>query len=431
MASTMPAAVLPCNQLNQKMRILVADDDPMQRVLLMGLLKGHGHEVVGVCDGATAWEHLERGGFNIVFTDWMMPGMNGLDLIRKLRAAHFERYVYIILCTGRDSHSDLIEGMKCGADDYIEKPFADDELMVRLAAGLRVITLEHRLNEDNRILAETHASLTKAFETIREDLEAAARMQRSLLPLPSTIHGIRCDSLFLPASAVAGDIFNFFALSPTEVGFYQLDVSGHGIPAAMLSVTLSKMLTSRPTQSSPLVLPTLDGSGYAIRPPHEAVAELNRRFQDQGDMYFTIVYGVLDKDSHWLRLSQAGHPEPILLQAGKPPQALGDGGFPVGVMPEMSYDLLEYQIEEGDRLFLSSDGILECANPAGEQFGRERLMEFLDTHRRSTLAVLLKDLEATMYRWAGAKDFADDVSLLALELGPPSDRRTNRNPEVQ
>ena len=105
-----------------------------------------------------------------------------------------------------------VEGLKSGADDYIEKPIHEDELLVRLAARERVIDLERRLEEENRKLEESNQSLKKAYETIRADLDAAARMQRSLLPPAGTIHGIQCNSLFLPASVVAGDVFNFFSI---------------------------------------------------------------------------------------------------------------------------------------------------------------------------------------------------------------------------
>jgi sigma-B regulation protein RsbU (phosphoserine phosphatase) len=399
------------------MRILVVEDDPIQRLVLVSLLNRHGHEVIAVSDGAAAWEALGRGTFNILFTDWMMPGMSGLDLIRKIRATGSGRYIYAIVCTIRSSRSDLVEGLKSGADDYIEKPIHEDELLVRLAAGERVIHLERRLEEENRKLEETNQSLKSAYQRIRADLDAAARMQRSLLPLPGTIHGIHCNSLFLPASVVAGDVFNFFPIGSNSVGFYLLDVSGHGIPAAMLSVTLSKVLTTRPEASSPLVEQTRGGSAYTIRPPHEALSEMNDRFQDQNDMYFTMVYGVLDKDSGCLRLAQAGHPAPILLRKNKPPEPLGDGGFPLGMLPDRSFDALQYQVEKGDRLFLCSDGILECNNVAGEEFGQERLMKVLNEHRDSSLDTLLKSLQSTMHQWVGSTEFADDATLLALELG--------------
>jgi sigma-B regulation protein RsbU (phosphoserine phosphatase) len=399
------------------MRILVVDDDPIQRLVLVSLLKGHGHEVTCVSDGNAGWEVLQRGLFHIVFTDWMMPGISGLDLIERIRGLSIGHYIYTIICTSRTSHADLIEGLRSGADDYIEKPIQVDELLVRLAAGERVIDLERRLEEKNRKLEETNESLSEAYRTIREDLDAAGQMQRSLLPEAGMLHGIQCNSLFLPASVVAGDVFNFFPIGPESIGFYLLDVSGHGIPAAMLSVTLSKVLTTRPEASSPLVRQARGESVYSIRPPHEALYEMNERFQDQGDMYFTMIYGVLDASSGCLRLAQAGHPSPILVREGEFPELLGDGGFPLGVLPDRTFDLLEYQVEKGDRLFVCSDGILECINRESKQFGQERLMELLHRHRNVSLDALLKCLRSTMEQWAGSTEFADDVSLLALEVG--------------
>jgi sigma-B regulation protein RsbU (phosphoserine phosphatase) len=241
-------------------------------------------------------------------------------------------------------------------------------------------------------------------------------MQRSLLPPPGNIHSIHSNSLFLPASVVAGDVFNVFSIGSSSVGFYLLDVSGHGIPAAMLSVTLSKVLTTRPEAISPLVQQIQGSSTYTIRPPHEALSEVNDRFQDKDDMYFTMIYGVLDTTSGRLRLAQAGHPAPILLRKDKPPEPLGDGGFPLGIFPDRSFDPLEYYVENGDRLFLCSDGVLECNNIAGEEFGQDRLMEVLNNHRYSSLDTLVTSLQSTMHDWAGSTEFADDVTLLALEI---------------
>ena len=400
----------------QKMNILVVDDDAIQRMVLSRRLSGHGHNVVVVADGAEAWEAVQRQTFNMVLTDWMMPKISGLELTRRIRSMPSDHYVYIIVCTAKSSRADLIEAMQVGADDFLAKPVDTDELWVRMAAGERVINLEKRLAEDKRELVEANDRLFQAYQTIQEDLRAAAKMQQSLLPAPATIQRLRFQSLFLPASAVAGDIFNYFALDESSVGFYALDVSGHGIPAAMLSVTLSKMLSTRPIRTSPLVEPSSAGDGYQIRPPHEAIGELNRRFQDQGDMYFTMAYGVIDQRNGILKLTQAGHPNPILLRASNPPIAMGEGGFPVGVLPEMTYEELNHEIKEGDRLFLSSDGILECSNHHGEQFGIERLMEFLEQHRTCALDTMMHSLEETMRGWSSSHEFADDVSLLAMEL---------------
>ena len=126
---------------------------------------------------------------------------------------------------------------------------------------------------------------------------------------------------------------------------------------------------------------------------------------------------------YWTKTQDVcGWPRRVILrpsscEKSKPPETLGDGGFPLGMLPNRSFDPLEYQVEKGDRLFLCSDGILECHNFAGEEFGQERLMKVLNEHRQSPLDTLLKSLQATLHQWAGSAEFADDATLLALELG--------------
>jgi phosphoserine phosphatase RsbU/P len=400
-----------------RMKILIVDDDRLQRVLLSSLLKQLGHDVVALGGGDAAWEEVNRDSFNVVFTDWLMPGMSGLELTKKIRNASFSRYIYVILYSSRSRHAELLEGLRSGADDYIRKPVQMDELIVRLAAAERIIELEARLCERNLALSEANSSLSSAYRTIHADLVAASCIQMSLLPEAGELQGIQFDSLFLPAGIVAGDVFNYFPLTSTSVGFYAADVSGHGVPAAMLSMTVSKMMTARPRAISPLLKTDRDSHQYAVRSPREAVAEVNRRFQDLGDMYFTMLYGVLDIASNKLRMAQAGHPHPILMRKGRRPESLGEGGFPVGIMPEICLDAIECDVAPGDRLFICSDGITECVGPSEQQFGEERLMAFLYEYRESPLAELLQSLKTTMYQWRDTETPADDVSLLALEIG--------------
>lgn len=397
-------------------RVLVVDDSPVQRKLLTTLLRSRGHEVDVACDGAEAWEMLVKKSASIVFADWMMPRMNGLELVRRIRAHDFGQYVYIILCTGKDSRGDLIEGMKSGADDFLSKPVSPDELSVRLSSGERVIQLETRLEEEKRRLKEVNKSLSLAYETIRADLEAAAEMQRALLPPPARIHNVQFEWLFCPSKVVAGDILSFFPLDEHTVGFYQVDVSGHGIPAAMFSVLLSKMLTTSPIGNSLLKTKTSEAPGYLIRPPHQAIAELNQRLQGNGDMYFTMVYGMVDVRSNRLRFSQAGHPHPIYVKRGDAAVTLGNGGFPVGVLPDMEYDVNELEIGLGDRLFLGSDGITECRNREGEQYGVQRLILLIEEHCDDTLKDLLAALQEELRAWVGGDDFQDDLSMVAVEV---------------
>jgi sigma-B regulation protein RsbU (phosphoserine phosphatase) len=394
------------------MRILVVDDDPGTRKLTATVLKKWGHEVTIAVDGMEALEILSDEKISFVLSDWMMPRMNGLDLCARIRAANFSRYVYIILLTAKTEAAEIVTGMQAGADDFITKPFHPGELRARIRAGERVLNLERDLDERNR-------KLNEAYSVIRKDLEAAAKMQKSLLPnaAASLISGVKFDWLFVPCAFLAGDLFNFFPLDEAHVGFYLLDVAGHGIPSAMLSVSLGKILSPLPIQSSILKHHVPDPPHYAITPPAAVMQELNGRFQLEDDamQYFTIIYGIIDSQNHKIRLSQAGHPSPIVLKSCARSALIGTSGFPVGMLPGMEYEEQEIDFSPGDRLFLYSDGVTECANKNSEQFSAERLIRLVEEWREAPLNEVMTRLEHNLRRWRGVDSFEDDVTILAME----------------
>ena len=143
------------------MKILVAEDEPVSRRLLQSYLQKWGHEVVLANDGAEAWRLFEQEEFRLVISDWMMPELDGVDLIRRIRATSRPIHVYVILLTGRSQKEDVVEGMEAGADDFVTKPFDRDELRVRLRVGERVCELEHRLAEQSRELTELREKLAE------------------------------------------------------------------------------------------------------------------------------------------------------------------------------------------------------------------------------------------------------------------------------
>ncbi len=141
------------------MKVLIADDDPVSRRLLQNYLQKWGYEVTVAVNGAEAWRFFEQDEFPVVISDWMMPELDGPELIRRIRACSKPNYVYTILLTARAQKEDLVEGMEAGADDFVSKPFDRDELHVRLRAGERIIKLEQALKEQNRALLEAQAAL--------------------------------------------------------------------------------------------------------------------------------------------------------------------------------------------------------------------------------------------------------------------------------
>jgi sigma-B regulation protein RsbU (phosphoserine phosphatase) len=389
------------------------------QVIISAILRKGGYDVEVASDGEEAWNILREKDIRLVVSDWLMPNLDGLELARRIREANFDSYVYFILLTAKDQKSDLVEGMEAGADDFLTKPVNKEELLVRIRAGVRILDLEMRLEERNRKLAEANDNLSRAYETIEKDLQSAATMQKALLPEPSTLSGVRFDWLYLPSSYVAGDMFGYFPLDEDMVGFYQLDVAGHGIPASLLSFTLNKVLLPDVGETGIVKGKTSEPPYYEVVAPDEVAAELNRRFQGEGDMamqYFTMVYGIFDKKHRRLTFCQAGHPHPLYLdlQEGSV-QKVGDAGVPVGMLPGVQYESINLVTGSKGRLFLYSDGITECENAEGEQFSEQRLLELLYDNRNLPLDEVTAMVGNVLKDWNGDDNYQDDVTLLALE----------------
>jgi sigma-B regulation protein RsbU (phosphoserine phosphatase) len=392
------------------MRILIVDDEPVNRLVLTRKLSLWGHEVVPACDGAQAWEMIQTEPFRMVITDWMMPGMDGIELTRRIRRSPIGGYCYVLLLTARSGTPALVEGMEAGADDFVTKPFEVEELRARIRAGERVLQLESDLAEHNQ-------RLEHAYAIAKRDLEAAAAMQKALLPSPRlSLAGLRTAWRFLPASYVAGDVFGLHPLDEDRTSFYVLDVAGHGVPSAMLSFTLSKVLAPPLAPDGLLKLSSTDSPLGVWAEPREVLRELNRRFQDDSDAmkYFTMIYGIIDTRAGRLTLAQAGHPSPLLAHAGGV-RRLGDTGFPIGMLPGLEYDQVEAPFEPGDRLLLYSDGVTECANEQNEQYRVERLERWMTGQSEAPLEEAVTRLERDLRMWRGREDFADDVSFMAIE----------------
>jgi DNA-binding response OmpR family regulator len=155
-------------------RVLIAEDDTVSRRLLQSYLERWGHEVVAVADGAAAWSSFQDDPCPLVITDWMMPELDGLELVRRIRACQSEDYVYVIMLTGRSQKEDLVAGMEAGADDFISKPFDRDELRVRLREGERIVQLEHELARQNRALRAAQSALSDQEPLLRRGQEVDA-----------------------------------------------------------------------------------------------------------------------------------------------------------------------------------------------------------------------------------------------------------------
>ncbi len=387
------------------MKILIAEDEQATRMRLKRNIEKMGFQPTVAENGVQAWELFQAGDFALVLTDWMMPEMDGLELVRRIRASQREAYTYVIMLTAKSETSEIVEGMEAGADDFVAKPFDRNELRVRVRAGERIVRLERTLAEHNR--------------RMKSDLDAAAELQRSLLPVSSPdVVGASFAWTFRPCDELAGDILGVFKLDDDHVGFYVADVSGHGVAASLLSVSLSRMMNPVPSLSSLLIQPVDGEQKNRIAPTSEVLRELNRRFpmEESGGRYFTMAYGILNAQTRQLRLSSAGHPPMICLSHDKSLNSLAASGTPIGWFEESDWEETVIVLNQGDRLLLYSDGVVEQTNSNGEQFGEQRLQAELIGSQSNPLAQCVEALEEEVVQWSSDGHLDDDLSILVLEI---------------
>jgi sigma-B regulation protein RsbU (phosphoserine phosphatase) len=277
------------------------------------------------------------------------------------------------------------------------------------------VTAEKQAQEE---LARANRQLEAANRSLRQDLDAAAAVQQSLLPgvLPE-IRGLHVAWRFRPCQELAGDFLNVVPLDDHRAGLYILDVSGHGVAAALLSVTLSHILSPVPDRSV-LFQADPDSPGkYLVAPPAGVVARLNKQFRmgPRTPQYFTMIYGVLDTRTREFRYVTAGHPGPVQLRRGEDPVTLESGGLPVGLLPDTIYEERSVKLAEGDRMYLVTDGLTDAEDIAGQEFGKSRVLETFDRNRNRSLDESLGAVVACVEQWCAPGRPADDVAILAIE----------------
>lgn len=394
------------------MTLLIVDDDQTVQATLRAWLREHGHIAICAPSDSVNATMLRETKFDIILFNWNLEAITGRELCGLIRQD--PTYHYILVYVAGNSELNFTECMDAGADDILSSPLTSAQLQVRVLAGERMLHLQQAFAEQNAAHKALNEKLDLAYQALYAELEAASELQLSLLPTVSDIHpSYSLDWLVLPSSFLAGDNLNYFIMQERYLIFYHLDVAGHGIPSALLSVTLNQLLSPQP--GSPMVRFDPQLELKRIVPPVEVVSELNRRFQPQGDGYFTMIYAVLDTETHEIRFCQAGHPSPIKITADGVTSEIGDGGFPVGLWPDMTYEETRTTLLPGERLVLYSDGIIACLNEEGESYSLEQMKDVIRNNAGKPLKDVLRAVQVDLERWGQGRDYPDDISLLMIE----------------
>jgi sigma-B regulation protein RsbU (phosphoserine phosphatase) len=267
-------------------------------------------------------------------------------------------------------------------------------------------------------LRRAKAELEVANHRMKTELEMAARIQRTLLPAAQvSLRGANLAWIFHPCDELAGDTLNFIPVDGERVLLYVIDVSGHGVSAALLSVSLHHMLTYLPVQSPVSCQNTESASRLEISSPSEVAKQLNRRFPMDSErlQYFSMIYGILHLPSGQFRYVSAGHPAPAVLPRGGRPMVLPSQGFPIGLIPDAEYQEESFVLSPGDRLFLYTDGFTEASDSSGQEYGTGGLLEAIAGSRSLSLQGTLDHLLDALQSWHQNPRFPDDLSMLGVE----------------
>lgn len=386
--------------------VLLVDDQPIIGEAIRRMIAGEETLDFHYCrDPGAALAMAAETAPTVVLLDLVMPDIDGLEVLRRLRADERFRELPIIVLSTKEEAAVKAEAFALGANDYLVKLPDRVELVARIRHHSRgyIALLE-------RNLAFEELRISRAV--LAEDLASAARYVRSLLPQPGDLAGIRADWRFIPSADLGGDAFGYHRLDDDHVAIYLLDVCGHGVGAALLSVSALNAIRGE-------ALPNTD-----FRDPGAVLTALNRAFpmERHNDMFFTIWYGVYERRRRSLRWAGGGHPPALLIQPGsaatvdRAPVPLDSDNPLLGAIEGLDFSSRQVDVPPSATLYVFSDGTFEIPRPDGSMGTLDRFCDLLASQPRGGETALDAVVEQTR-ALAGGGDLADDLSILAITFG--------------
>ncbi len=381
------------NQADQKKTVLLVDDAPANIKTVQAILR----DLYKIRVAASGVKALEMARIepppDLILLDVSMPEMDGYEVCIQLKLDPKTQDIPVIFLTGQTHVEEETRGFDVGAVDYIHKPFSPAVVRARVQTHLA--------------LRGTREQLARQLLTIQKELETARKIQLSILPsgIPK-IEGLDIAARYVPMTSVAGDFYDFIVVDEKHIGILVADVSGHGMPAALIASMLK------------IALPT---QGAHAADPARVLLGLNQalcgKFQDH---FVTAAYLFLDMEKLTLTYAGAGHP-PLLLWDGSPKgvRDVVENGLFLGKFPFATYSSVELAIKPGDRALLYTDGISETTNPAGVEFGTDCLKQFLETVQSTSADHFANLLLEELSRWSArepTEDFDDDITMVAIHV---------------
>ncbi len=384
---------IPPAETGHKKTLLVVDDAPANIQVVQSILKDE-YKIRVATSGEKALELVKSQPLpDLILLDVMMPGLDGYQVCERLKAAPETRDIPVIFLTGLTDVGDETKGLEVGAVDYIRKPFSPAIVKARVRTQL--------------LIRDSREQVNRQVQAVNNELEMARHIQLSILPSrPPAVPGLSVATRYLPMTTIAGDYYDYLPIDEKHLGILVADVSGHGAPSALITSMLKIVLAEQARHASD---------------PAKVLGGMNDALCGKFARHFvTAAYVFLDLEKGVLRYGGAGHPPLSIWRAanGKA-EAIEENGLLLAQFPEETYTFVEVPFEPGDRILLNTDGVSECPNPDGEEFGTARLLAFLDQNRELPAEGLADAVIETICQWSNqprGQNQHDDITFLAIDF---------------
>jgi len=370
--------------------LLLVDDAPANIQIANAILKDD-YRVRVATSGAKALELVKaKPAPDLILLDVEMPEMDGYEVCRRLKTDPETREIPVIFLTGKTEAEDETRGFSVGAVDYIHKPFSPSVVKARVQTHLA--------------LRETREQLARQLSAIQHELEMARKIQLSILPREvPRVEGVEIAARYVPMTSVAGDFYDFIPVDEKRFGALVADVSGHGVPAALVASMLKIALAAQSPHASD---------------PARVLAGLNQALCGKFATHFvTAAYLFVDTEKGTIDYAGAGHPPLVLCGNSGSARAVQQNGLFLGMFPHAKYSAVQVAIAPGDRCAVYTDGVSEARNRAGEEFGTDRLQTLLEASRDQPADPFADRVLDTLNEWTSrppGEGHDDDITLLVI-----------------
>lgn len=372
--------------------ILLVDDTPENLRLLSQILAERSYQVRAVTSGERALESVKLAPPDLILLDIRMPGIDGFEVCRALKADPTTQHIPVIFISALDDLEDKMRAFTVGGVDYITKPFQYEEVIARAETHLALRRLQQEMEEVNCKMAR--------------ELSLAGEVQATFLPtLIPEVPGWQFAVSLVPASETSGDFFDIFTLPDGRIGLLVADVVNKGVCAALFMALSYALFRTHATQ-------------YPDAPEQVFTAVNNHILHDTNAQQFvTVFYGILDPRTGRLVYSNAGHCPPLCIAPnnGRAATWLTNTGVPLGLFDDLTWARQEVQLSPQDLLVLYTDGVIEAEDDARKDlFGRARLLERVRRHVGEPAAAVKDAILADVRQFTGLAPLSDDVVVFVV-----------------